>query len=129
MLQLIAPEWFSDLADALRPMHRLRHCVSKQRLDREVETTGGYEVDTLDAQKPHYLVPRGASGEACGCVRLFASTGPTLLGDTFPMLLQGKPAPRDPRIWESSRFALDMPPSAAKGAGGVGWPPTILSPP
>ncbi|PBB89229.1 conjugal transfer protein TraI [Mesorhizobium sp. WSM3864] len=120
MLQLIAPEWYGDFADALRAMHRQRHRVFKQRLDWEVETSGGYELDAFDAQKPHYLVLPGASGEVCGCVRLLASTGPTMLGDSFPLLLRGKPAPRDPRTWESSRFALDLPPSAAKGAGGIG---------
>ncbi|MER8646431.1 acyl-homoserine-lactone synthase [Mesorhizobium sp. M1252] len=42
-----------------------------------------------------------------------------MLRDTFPMLLEGKTAPEDSRIWESSRFALDIASSAPKGAGGI----------
>ncbi|CDX58036.1 Acyl-homoserine-lactone synthase [Mesorhizobium plurifarium] len=119
MLQLIAPEWYGDFADELHEMHRLRHRVFKQRLDWDVDTSGGYEIDRFDALKPHYLVLRGAGAEVCGCVRLLASTGPTMLGDIFPALLDGQPTPQDSRIWESSRFALDLPPSAAKGSGGI----------
>lgn len=42
-----------------------------------------------------------------------------MLRDTFPMLLEGKAAPKHPNIWESSRSALDVASSAPKGAGGI----------
>ncbi|WP_201415343.1 acyl-homoserine-lactone synthase [Mesorhizobium sp. J8] len=117
MLLLIAPERYDDFADDLHAMHRLRHRVFRERLDWDVRTTGGYETDRFDALKPHYLVLRGDGID--GCVRLLPTTGPTMLRDTFPVLLDGEAAPEDPRIWESSRFALDLPPTAPKRASGI----------
>lgn len=119
MIQLIAPDCYGDFADELHKMHRLRHRVFKERLDWDVRTDGGYEVDSFDALKPHYLILRGHDGRVDGCVRLLPSSGPTMLRDTFPVLLVGKTAPDEPNVWESSRFALDLPPSAPKGAGGI----------
>lgn len=42
-----------------------------------------------------------------------------MLRDTFPILVDGQPAPRSDRIWESSRNALDVPPDAPKTSGGL----------
>lgn len=119
MIQLIAPDWYQEFADELHEMHRLRYRVFKERLDWNVRTDGGYETDSFDALKPHYLVLRGSGGRVDGCVRLLPTTGPTMLRDTFPVLLQGQPVPEDSDVWESSRFALDLPSSTPKGAGGI----------
>jgi acyl homoserine lactone synthase len=119
MIQLIAPDCYEDFADDLHAMHRLRYRVFKERLDWQVKGNGGYEIDSFDALTPHYLLLRGLEGRVDGCVRLLPSTGATMLRDTFPVLLEGKTAPEDPNIWESSRFALDIASSAPKGAGGI----------
>ncbi|MER8772904.1 acyl-homoserine-lactone synthase [Mesorhizobium sp. M0960] len=119
MIQLIAPDCYEEFADDLHAMHRLRYRVFKERLDWEVRGGGGYEIDSFDALRPHYLLRRGFDGSVDGCVRLLPSTGPTMLRDTFPVLLDGKTPPELPSIWESSRFALDIPSSAPKGAGGI----------
>ena len=119
MMQLIAPDWYGEFTDELHKMHRLRYRVFKERLGWEVQTRGGLEIDALDALKPHYLLLRGDEGRVNGCVRLLPSAGPTMLRDTFPELLENRSAPQDARIWESSRFALDLPPSAPKGAGRI----------
>jgi acyl homoserine lactone synthase len=119
MIQLIAPHCYGDFADDLHAMHRLRYRVFKERLDWQVKGNGGYEIDSFDALKPHYLLLRGFEGRVDGCVRFLPSTGATMLRDTFPVLLEGKTAPEDPSIWESSRFALDIAASAPKGAGGI----------
>jgi acyl homoserine lactone synthase len=52
-------------------------------------------------------------------VRLLPSTGATMLRDTFPVLLDGAPAPASSTIWESSRFALDVSADAPKGVHGL----------
>ncbi|WP_287179530.1 acyl-homoserine-lactone synthase, partial [Mesorhizobium sp.] len=88
-------------------------------LDWQVKANGGYEIDSFDSLRPHYLLLRGFDGSVDGCVRLLPSTGPTMLGETFPVLLEGKTPPEHPNIWESSRFALDIASSAPKGAGGI----------
>ncbi|WP_353642540.1 acyl-homoserine-lactone synthase [Mesorhizobium sp. WSM2239] len=119
MIQLIAPEWYGDFADHLHAMHRLRHRVFKERLDWDVGTSGGYEIDSFDALRPHYLLLGGTGADVDGCVRLLPTIGPIMLRDTFPVLLEEQTAPQDHLIWESSRFALDLPASAPKGAGGI----------
>lgn len=77
------------------------------------------EVDEFDILRPVHLLNRSGTGRIQGCVRLLPSTGPTMLSETFPFLLDGQPAPRNDRIWESSRFALDVPTVAPKASGGL----------
>lgn len=108
MIQLITANRYGEFIDALTDMHRLRYRVFKQRLDWEVETAGDMEVDDFDALQPAYLLLRTLDGAVCGCVRLLPSTGPNMLRDTFPVLLDGQAAPSSSDIWESSRFALEQ---------------------
>jgi acyl homoserine lactone synthase len=119
MMQLIAPDWHGDFSDELNQMHRLRYRVFKERLSWDVQTQDGLESDAFDALKPHYLLLRGSCGSVEGCVRLLPSTGPTMLRDNFSALLKGQPVPAEPNVWESSRFALDLSPTAPKGAVGI----------
>ncbi|MER8501730.1 acyl-homoserine-lactone synthase [Mesorhizobium sp. M0195] len=117
MMQLITPDCYAEFSDELEQMHRLRYRVFRDRLDWDVSFSGGYEVDPFDALRPHYLLLRSPTGRIDGCVRLLPTTGPTMLRDSFCALLADRSAPEDPRVWESSRFALDLPPSAPKQAG------------
>ncbi|MCK1401902.1 GNAT family N-acetyltransferase [Bradyrhizobium sp. 4] len=119
MMQLITPEYYGDFVHDLAEMHRLRYRVFKQRLDWNVEATGEMELDEFDVLRPVHLLNRSTAANIQGCVRLLPSTGPTMLRDTFPILLDGQPVPRSDRIWESSRFALDVPPDAPKASGGL----------
>ncbi|MER9851962.1 acyl-homoserine-lactone synthase [Mesorhizobium sp. M0106] len=117
MMQLITPDCYAEFSDELEQMHRLRYRIFRDRLDWDVSFSGGYEVDPFDALRPHYLLLRASTGRIDGCVRLLPTTGPTMLRDSFCALLADRSAPEDPRVWESSRFALDLPPSAPKQAG------------
>lgn len=115
MIQLITERSYGDFAETLIAMHQLRHRVFKERLDWDVHTSGEMEVDSFDALHPAYLVQLGADGQVQGCVRLLPSVGPTMVRDTFSVLLAGQGAPSDCSIWESSRFALDIAADAPKG--------------
>ena len=42
-----------------------------------------------------------------------------MLRDVFPELLDGRAIPASSDVWESSRFALDVPANAPKGRGGI----------
>jgi len=119
MMQLIMPDRYGEFVEELAEMHRLRYRVFKQRLDWDVQVSGDMEIDEFDALHPVYLLQRGTVGQIQGCVRLLPTTGPTMLRDTFPALLDGRPAPESPQIWESSRFSLDVGPDAPKAAGGL----------
>jgi acyl homoserine lactone synthase len=73
------------------------------------------EVDDFDALHPAYLVQLASDGTVQGCVRLLPSVGPTMLRETFSVLLAGQRAPSCSSIWESSRFASDIAKDAPKG--------------
>lgn len=77
------------------------------------------EVDEFDVLRPVHLLHRSTDGRLQGCVRLLPSIGPTMLRGTFPVLLDGQPAPRSESVWESSRFALDIAPEAPKATSGI----------
>ncbi|MFX5321106.1 acyl-homoserine-lactone synthase, partial [Acinetobacter baumannii] len=76
-------------------------------------------MDEFDALHPAYLIQRAHDDCVQGCVRLLPSTGPTMLRDTFSILLDGTSAPASSTIWESSRFALDIHADAPKAQGGI----------
>lgn len=119
MMQLITPENYAQFTDALADMHRLRFRVFKERLDWAVQAENGMERDRFDALGPAYLLHRGNDDQISGCVRLLPSIGPNMLRDVFPQLLNGNPCPSDPRIWESSRFALELSPAMPRSEGGL----------
>lgn len=108
MMQMITQEFYGAFAEDLCEMHRLRYRVFKERLAWDVQTSGDMEVDEFDALGPVYLIQRSSNYSVQGCVRLLPSTGPTMLRDTFPVLLDGQPFKVNPSVWESSRFALDV---------------------
>lgn len=119
MIQLITADYYSSFVDAVTEMHRLGYRVFKERLDWDVQFSGDMEIDEYDTLHPAYLIQRARDSRVQGCVRLLPSTGPTMLRDTFPVLLDGAPAPVGPTIWESSRFALDLQSDTPKGTHGL----------
>ncbi len=119
MMQLIGPEDYVDFASSIAEMHRLRFRVFKERLDWQVHAENGMERDRFDALGPVYLLHSGNDDRIQGCVRLLTSTGPNMLRDIFPQLLDGNPCPSDPRIWESSRFALEPSPALPRSESGL----------
>ncbi|MBZ0216294.1 MAG: autoinducer synthesis protein [Fimbriimonadaceae bacterium] len=119
MMQLITPENYAQFTDALANMHCLRFRVFKERLDWAVHAENGMERDRFDKLEPVYLLHSGNDHRIQGCVRLLPSTGPNMLRDVFPQLLGGNPCPSDPRIWESSRFALELSPAMPRTENGL----------
>jgi len=119
MLQLIDPERYGEFIDDLAEMHRLRYRIFKERLGWDVQVSGDMEVDEFDACRPVYLLQRNEDDCVQGCVRLLPTTGPNMLRDTFPALLDGQAAPRSDAIWESSRFGVDLCTREAKTAGSI----------
>jgi acyl homoserine lactone synthase len=94
-------------AALLESMYRLRHDVFHGRLGWDVRGEQGREHDWFDLLGPHYLVARHpATHDAIGCWRMLPTTGPYMLRDVFPLLLDGDTAPADPLVWEISRFAV-----------------------
>jgi acyl homoserine lactone synthase len=107
MISVIAGRDACGRTPELRSMHRLRGRVFGGRLGWEVAVLDGEEIDRFDAPAAVYLVHLGDDGEVDGCARLLPTTGPTMIRDTFPVLLGGGRLRASPRVWESSRFAVD----------------------
>lgn len=119
VIQLITPDAYAAFIDELAEMHRLRYRIFKERLGWDVQVAGDMEVDEFDACRPVYLLQRDHDGRVQGCVRLLPTTGPTMLRDTFPALLDGEAAPASEVVWESSRFGLDLGADHPKASGGI----------
>jgi N-acyl-L-homoserine lactone synthetase len=109
----------------LAAMYRLRRRVFKDRLDWNVSISGDLELDVYDTLNPTYLVAM-SDNVVIGCVRLLPTTGPTMLGDTFPELLGGKTLPCSGKIIESSRFCVDTQLAAQLGGNGLNRATFIL---
>jgi acyl homoserine lactone synthase len=110
---------YAAYLDLIMEMHRLRRRVFKDRLGWEVSVSGDMEIDPYDALGPVHLVQVSEAGSVVGCVRFLPTTGPTMLTNTFPELLDGGKPPRDLRIFESSRFCVDTERADKNESGGL----------
>jgi acyl homoserine lactone synthase len=98
-----------------------RHKIFIERLGWQLPVRDGLERDQFDRSDTIYVVARSDRGDICGCARLLPTTAPYLLGEVFPQLMNGLPAPSARDVWELSRFAaveveanLTTPQDAAK---------------
>jgi N-acyl-L-homoserine lactone synthetase len=82
-----------------------RHRVFVEQLGWHLDAQDGFESDQFDRTDTVYVAVEDEQGRIAGCARLLPTTQPYLLGEIFPQLLNGLSAPRDPCIWELSRFA------------------------
>jgi acyl homoserine lactone synthase len=107
LLHIISKENAHLHWDALASMHQLRRAVFSERLGWSVTVVNGLELDQFDLPEAHYLVHYAADGRVNACTRLLPTTGPYLLADVFPELVDGE-MPRAHDIWESTRFCADQ---------------------
>jgi len=84
---------------------RYRYQVFVERLGWQLPTRHGIELDQFDRLDTVYVVAENDKGDIIGCARLLPTTGPYLLSEVFPQLLNGLPPPRSQEVWELSRFA------------------------
>ncbi|MES2299298.1 MAG: acyl-homoserine-lactone synthase [Pseudomonadota bacterium] len=82
-----------------------RHKVFVETLGWDLKTKNGEERDQFDRPDTLYVVSRDDAGHVNGCARLLPTNRPYLLGEVFPELLNGLPAPCSSDVWELSRFA------------------------
>lgn len=91
----------------LESMYRLRCRVFRERLGWEIECPGGLDIDDYDRLHPVYALYSPTRQEVEGCWRILPTTGPTMLRDIFPTLVENGDLPADDDVWEISRFAID----------------------
>jgi N-acyl-L-homoserine lactone synthetase len=89
-------------------MHAFRHEVFVKRLKWSLPIFNGVERDQYDTADAKYVVVNDGPDRVTACARLLPTTAAYMLPDLFPQLLDGAPPPRDPSIWELSRFATNV---------------------
>jgi acyl homoserine lactone synthase len=101
-------------------MFELRYRVFHERMQWNVRCHGQWEIDEFDNDRTVYIVAHNEEANVRGSWRLLPTTVPYMLSDVFPQLLDGKPVPRAPKVWEISRFAVDTEYAAASSTFGFG---------
>jgi acyl-homoserine lactone synthase len=105
MVQVIDRRNRDQERDTLLAMHADRKTVFVDRLKWRVPVVDDrYEMDEFDDEHAIYLVAADpATGEHLGSVRLLPTTRRHLLGDVFPMLVEGE-VPRGADVMEITRL-------------------------
>jgi N-acyl-L-homoserine lactone synthetase len=122
MLKLIEGACASFFPKEIDAMYRNRAETFSDRLGWEVVVKDGYERDCFDDASPLYLVSVDPNTEEYwGSLRLLPTTGPNMLRDVFPQLLDGGFI-ESATIWESSRIcATTAPGQPDRSRSGVNY--------
>ena len=105
MLKLIEGSRASLFPREMDAMFRNRAFTFSERLGWDVTVKGGYERDVFDDANPLYLVSVDPyTNKYWGSLRLLPTTGPNMLRDVFPFLLDEGEFIESATIWESSRI-------------------------
>lgn len=122
MLKLIEGSYASFFPKEIDAMFRNRAETFSDRLGWDVEVKDGYERDRFDDANPLYLVSVDPDTEEYwGSLRLLPTTGPNMLRDVFPQLLDGDTI-ESATIWESSRIcAVTAPGQPDRSKSGVNY--------
>lgn len=91
-------------ADMLEQSYRIRHDIFVAwRGWKALERPDGREIDQFDTLDAKYVL--WADGdEVLGGARFVESTKPHLLSEVFPHIITLQELPREPRVWEGTRF-------------------------
>lgn len=104
--------------DAWLQHHRLRKEVFIERMGWGVPSANGLEYDQYDTPAAKYLLSLDDAQKVVAAVRLMSTTRSYMAADLWPEMFDG-PSPRDPRIWEITRFCSSSDLSATERAEAV----------
>jgi N-acyl-L-homoserine lactone synthetase len=105
VLKIIEGKRSSSFPMEMDAMFRNRALVFSARLGWDVTVKDGYERDAFDDENPLYLISVDPhSNEYWGSLRLLPTTGPNMLRDVFPFLLDEGECIESATIWETSRI-------------------------
>ncbi len=109
MIEIIPPGSRRARATSLDDMHRLRYRVAVEQWGWKIPgVTAGYDKDQFDTDQTIYILAYAGAGERLvGAARLNPTTGPHMLSELFGDFCELQPAPRDPAVYEFSRYVID----------------------
>jgi acyl homoserine lactone synthase len=111
----VSADHYASNHNYLNQMHRLRAAVFGDRLEWDVTITDQGERDQYDDLHPTYILAISADQKVVGCARLLPVSGPTMLVQTFPQLLERGSLDPHAAMVESSRFCVDTSLQAGRG--------------
>ena len=111
----VSADHYASNRNYLNQMHRLRAAVFGTRLEWDVTITEQGERDQYDDLRPTYILALSADQKVVGCARLLPASGPTMLEQTFPQLLERGSLGAHAAMVESSRFCVDTSLQAGRG--------------
>lgn len=115
-MEILAGTQRTLASDMMGRVARFRYRVFVEMLGWDLPCSDGLELDQFDREDTVYLVARKGE-EVVGMARLLPTHRPYLLGEVFPQLMGSLPVPRDPEVWELSRFtAVDLEAGPVGGA-------------
>lgn len=91
----------------LDDMYGLRCRVFRDRLQWDINCENNRDIDFYDRMHPVYAIATPDRRTATGCWRILPTSGPNMLRDIFPALVETGPMPEAKNVWEISRFAVD----------------------
>jgi len=95
-----------EFGDALVDYHRMRYRLFIEREGWDIPHFDNLEYDQFDTPATVYLIKRRPeTGEVMGGMRLIPTTQPYLAEHVWPDLIQTRPIPKDPKVWEGTRMS------------------------
>lgn len=107
MAILITPTNRQDYATYLDQYFQLRHKVFNEWLGWGLENRQGREIDQFDRPDTIYFLTFDDRGHVDSGARLIPTMDAYMISEVFPQLMEGNPIPREPGIWEMSKFVID----------------------
>lgn len=107
MIDCVNLETAHFFGDAIASQHRLRQRIFIEKQGWEIPTYHGMEFDQYDNPAATYLIWRDESGAARGVSRLYPTSLPYMLKNTWPDMVTKCPLPASDEVWEGTRFGID----------------------
>jgi acyl-homoserine lactone synthase len=109
MVEIVTPANRSLYRHSLDEMHRFRYDVAVNQWGWKIPgIQDGYDKDDFDTEETIYFLSYSNGGDRLvGCARLNSTSKPHMLSEVFSDLCDLQPVPRDPSIYEYSRYIID----------------------
>lgn len=108
MLRVITSQNIEDHPELMDQVWRFRHVQFVERLGwKELKSEDGREIDRFDTDDAIHLVVE-KYGRVVGYTRLLRTSGPHLLSEVYPHIMEGHDWPRDRAVYEWTRCISDQ---------------------
>lgn len=107
MIRIVTAHNIDDYPDLMERVWRFRHVHFVERLGwTELSKSDRREIDQFDTADAIHLILE-SDGRVAGYSRLLRTSGPHLLSDVYPHIMEGKAWPRERTVYEWTRCISD----------------------